>query len=80
MNKQQILDLLNYDKIVHFQFKKADGSIRDAVGTMDWAFILNYWEPTGTGSEEHTEVIRYFDVEALSWRSFRVENFIGVTG
>jgi hypothetical protein len=52
--------------------------VREAHATLDPAIISEYWQPKGGGYEEAEDVIRYFDLEALAWRSFKVENFIDV--
>ena len=57
--------------IVAFAYEKADGSLRKAKGTLK--DIQNLIK--GTGSENY-KTIRYFDIEANGFRSFKVENFI----
>lgn len=52
--------------------------MREAHATLDPVIISEYWQPKGGGYEEAEDVIRYFDLEALAWRSFKVENFIDV--
>ena len=46
--------------VVRFAYEKADGSLRKACGTL-----------RGVAS-----TVKYYDVEAAGWRSFRVENFV----
>ena len=77
MNKLQILEEFNRRGYFLFLFKKADGSIRHAMGTVDPGFINKYWSSTGNGYEELEEIIRYFDVDAQGWRCFYVERFLG---
>lgn len=50
--------------IVNFKYKKVDGEIRTARGVMS--------------GEMGEGVFRYFDVDKQAWRSFKIENFIGV--
>ena len=51
----------------------ADGSLRKAKGTLkDVQSLIK-----GTGSENY-KTVRYFDVDANGFRSFKVENFITV--
>lgn len=57
--------------IVAFAYEKADGSLRKAKGTLK--DIQNFIK--GTGSENY-KTVRYFDIEANGFRSFKVENFI----
>lgn len=57
--------------IVAFAYEKADGSLRKAKGTLrDIQSLIK-----GTGKENY-KTVRYFDVEAGGFRSFKVENFI----
>ena len=54
-----------------FAYEKADGSLRRAKGTLkDVQSLIK-----GTGSENY-KTVRYFDVDANGFRSFKVENFI----
>jgi len=58
--------------IVRFAYEKADGTLRKAIGTLkDTAALVK-----GTGRPDDGRTVRYFDVEASGWRSFKVENFI----
>lgn len=57
--------------IVRFAYEKADGTLRKALGTLkDTAALVK-----GTGRPDG-RTVRYYDVEADGWRSFKVENFI----
>ena len=49
--------------VVRFAYEKADGTLRRAAGT---------------GRPNDALTIRYYDVEADGWRSFKVENFVTV--
>ena len=56
-----------------FAYEKADGSLRKAKGTLkDVSNLIK-----GTGSENY-KTVRYFDVEANGFRSFKVENLITI--
>ena len=58
--------------VVRFAYEKADGTLRRAVGTLkDTASLVK-----GTGHLDDGRTMRYFDVEADGWRSFKVENFV----
>ena len=74
--KQEILERLPKTGEFRFFFYKKDGTVREAYATLDPSVISEYWRPKGGGYEEAEDVIRYFDLEALAWRSFKVENFI----
>ena len=57
--------------IVSFAYEKADGSLRKAKGTLqNITYLIK-----GTGKENY-KTVRYFDVDAGGFRSFKVENFI----
>lgn len=57
--------------IVTFAYEKSDGSLRKAKGTLkDVQSLIK-----GTGSENY-KTVKYFDIEANGFRSFKVENFI----
>lgn len=55
---------------VNFSYKKVDGSIRKAVGTLDVDYKRVSDKPSNFG------LFTYFDVEADGWRSAKVENLI----
>lgn len=60
-------------EIVTSAYEKADGSLRKAKGTLkDTSNLIK-----GTGSENY-KTVRYFDVEANGFRSFKVENLITI--
>jgi WYL_2, Sm-like SH3 beta-barrel fold len=60
--------------IVEFSFIKADNSVRTAKGTLNGE--LFQYENKGANFPASPDVIRYFDVEANGWRSFRIERLI----
>jgi hypothetical protein len=63
--------------IVKFQFKKLDGSLRDAIGTLTDDALS-----TLVGSQYYNpspKVVPYYDCEKGAWRSFRKELLIGMT-
>lgn len=53
-----------------FKFVKIDGTIREAVGTLN----IQY-EAKGT-KEKNYSLFNYYDVVAQGWRSFKVANLI----
>ena len=57
--------------VVNFKFRKVDGSIREAVGTL----TVKY-ESKGTGKLVPMDSMMYFDTEANGFRSFKVCNLI----
>lgn len=58
--------------IVKFVYEKADGTLRRAIGTLkDTAALVK-----GTGRPDDGRTVKYYDVEADGWRSFKVEYFV----
>lgn len=70
------------EQAVKFQFKKKDNSIRAANGTLRREEMVQedgtLWEPVGESKPEPANVIRYWDLDAKSWRCFDVLRFIGI--
>jgi len=58
--------------VVRFAYEKADGTLRKAIGTLKDTTVL----VKGTGRPDDGRTVRYYDVEANGWRSFKVENFV----
>ena len=59
--------------VVTFAYEKTDGSLRKAKGTLK--DIQNLIK--GTGSENY-KTVRYFDIDANGFRSFKIENLITI--
>ena len=60
--------------IVRFYFKKVDGSVREAWGTLSSKVI-----PTTTGEDKRAKnetIQTYYDTEANGWRCFKKLNLI----
>jgi len=70
------------EQAVRFQFKKKDGTIREAFGTLVRDRMKQadgtLWEPKGEGSPEPATVIRYFDLDKGMWRCFTCADFIDI--
>lgn len=65
------------EKIVYFKFKKADGSIRYACGTADTEVINKYHKFSEKEPRKGNPTVQpYFDLDSLSFKSFKVDNFI----
>jgi hypothetical protein len=62
-------------RVVEFYFKKKDGTIRQAYGTLQDSVILPLIKDT-TNREPNPELVTYFDNVKQQFRSFRKENFI----
>ena len=70
------------EQAVKFQFRKKDGSIRDAVGTLRRDLMKQedgtLWQPVGESKPEPATVIRFFDCVKGMWRCFTATEFIGL--
>ena len=70
------------EQAVKFQFKKKDGTIRDAIGTLKRALMKQedgtLWEPKGESKPEPASIVRYFDVEKGAWRCFTCSDFVAL--
>lgn len=62
--------------VVHFQYEKADGTIRDAHGTLLERCIPDDMLPNGTVKTVDENSVRYFDMEAHGWRTFKKDKLI----
>jgi hypothetical protein len=57
--------------LVNFSFKKVDGSIREAVGT-----LVNVPAPKGGERKVNYCLMTYFDLQQNDWRCAKIENLI----
>jgi hypothetical protein len=64
-------------EVVRFCYRKLNGEIRTAVGTLqENAVVANV---VGTGvPKRFFGMFAYLDLEKMAWRGFKVENFIGI--
>ena len=63
-----------------FSYFKTDGSIREAIGTLNPEYIPSDKQPVADNPSPitpHYGTFPYFDLGRNSWRSFRLDNFIG---
>ena len=69
---------------VRFQFKKKDGSMREAVGTLKREKMIQedgkVWEPVGEQKPEVPTLVKYWDMTVQGWRCFNVFNLVKVEG
>lgn len=63
--------------LVRFAFKKENGEVREAVGTLNPSYIERALRGKGVRKVKKATQV-YYDVEKNEWRSFRVENLIGI--
>lgn len=66
----ELKSLLRVNHIVTFRYMKKDGSIRIARGTLHPVILEKYVKGTYTGRERH-DVMKYFDLDKNSFRSFK---------
>ena len=81
MTEQEIRDFKKalHEGVVEFKYTKVNGEGRIARGTLHETAITEDGGsmPKGTMTVSD-ETIRYYDLKSKGWRSFRVENFIGI--
>lgn len=75
MNRDQIIEELKTG-IKKFSFMKVDGTIREAKGTRNIDIIAEAGALPKGNSIENPDIVKYFDTDIGSWRSFKVDNFI----
>ena len=73
-NRTKLLKKLLAGK-VEFTFKKANGEIRKAIGTLNNQFF-NYSPTSNSRKKENPLVIKYWDLEKNAFRSFRIDRLI----
>ncbi len=62
--------------VVEFTYKKKNGEIRSAKGTLNIEVMGEDNAPKGTGYDIVDDNIRYYDLNSEGWRSFIPENLI----
>lgn len=71
-------------RAVKFSFKKKDGKIREAVGTLDPEKMImendELWTPKGEAKPESAENLRYWDLVKKMWREMKLVNFVAMEG
>lgn len=84
--KKEFYDRLNKER-VHFEFRKKDGSVRKAYGTLikdDLPKPAHSYDTRSSAREKMKRAfpedsVLYFDLEKNSFRSFKMQNFIKYT-
>jgi len=61
----------------HFIYKKKDGSMREAFGTLLPKVVTNNINGCGE-PRSYYNCQAYYDIESQSWRSFRYENLVTI--
>lgn len=82
-DKVMLLESEMFNRAVAFSFKKKDGSIRKAVGTLVRDRMIQpdgkLWEPKGAERMPEQDLfVKYWDCLVQSWRQFNVFNLIAV--
>lgn len=79
-----LLESEMFKRAVRFQFKKKDGSTREAVGTLIREKMVqadgSVWEPVGAERPDVPTLVKYWDLTVQGWRSFNVFNLLAVEG
>lgn len=79
-----LLESKMLEQAVKFQFRKKDGSIRDAIGTRKRELMVQedgkVWEPVGAQKPECPTTLGFWDLEKKAWRSLIVSNLVAVEG
>lgn len=79
-----ILESRMLENAVKFQFKKKDGSLRDAVGTLDRSKMVqedgSLWKPKGEAKPDVPSLLKFWDLEAKGWKCLTVANLVSVEG
>ena len=60
--------------ISYFSYRKANGTLREAIGTLregNFEYVFKT-----EGGKERFDVIKYFDIESKGWRSCRIERLV----
>lgn len=77
-----LLESKMLETAVRFQFKKKDGTIRNAVGTRNLEMMVQEdgkrYEFKTSGKPECPTTLGYWDLEKKAWRSFVLTSFIGI--
>lgn len=77
-----LLESKMLETAVRFQFRKQNGELREAVGTLKREKMIQQdgalWEPVGEGKPEHPMYVRYWDLNKMAWRQFSILNLIAV--
>lgn len=76
VSKELLVSLLK-ENVLYLKFKKVDGTIREANGTLKEGIVIPYQKKTTVVKEFNDNIIHYWDTDKNEWRSFKHENFIG---
>jgi hypothetical protein len=78
--KNATFDEVLATSIVSFSYKKANGEIRDAIGTRNLDLARRHSGADIPTLKGQSRPYSYFDLEKMAWRSFKPENLIKMKG
>lgn len=69
-----------FETVIRFQYRKQDGSLRVAWGTLNPALIENAIGRVAAGKvrRKNPNCVTYFDWDRKDWRCFVISEFLGV--
>ena len=67
------------NRAVRFSYRKQDGTLREAFGTLKPCLLEEYRAGSKSRSRSTNDCVHYFDLERNAWRCFCPENFITIT-
>lgn len=60
--------------VAYFKFRKADGTEREAIGTLHGANFQ--YEAKGSQSKSNVTIVKFWDLEKRAFRSLNISSFI----
>lgn len=83
-DKVMLLESEMLKHAIAFSFKKKDGSIRQAVGTLVRDRMIQpdgkLWEPKGAERMPEQDLfVKFWDCQKLAWRQFNVMSLVSVS-
>jgi hypothetical protein len=64
--------------IVSFTFTKIDGTTRPASGTTFIDLIPEAFRPIGAGRRTPADLVTYFDLDRMAWRSCKADRIVSI--
>ena len=76
---EELIDQLR-SRVVRFSYRKADGSVREAIGTLKPSILDKLVCETKSGrcKSSRSNQVTYYDLDCEDWRCFNPENFISM--
>jgi len=65
---EELREILQMEK-AHFEYNKRDGTLREAYGTLQFAFIPENMQPKDGSTNDKYRNFRYYDLDKNAWRS-----------